>query len=105
MKPTIQLNEKSRQRFGEMDSPTGASFPKTDYNYQGSSMSNMGGRRFGSRGGPSFRSISQDYFKYEVPPTFVGEVALFSVIVMTAAVPIMASVGAVLHLVRSFGVL
>jgi hypothetical protein len=104
MKPTIQFSEKSRQRFGEMDSPRGVSFPKTDYYYQGSSMANMGGRRFESRQ-PSFRSISKDYFKYEAPHTFLGEVALFSVIVMTAAVPIMASVGALIHLVRSFGIL
>ena len=104
MKPTIQFHEKNRQCFGEMDSPRGVSFPKTDYSYQGSSMANRGGRPFESRH-PSFRSISQDYFKYEVPPTFLGEVALFSVIVMTAAVPIMASVGAILHLVRSFGIL
>jgi hypothetical protein len=101
MKPTIQFNEKSRRNFGETDSRPRVSFPKTDYSYQATSM---GGRRFGSRQ-PSFRSISQDYFKYEVPPTFLGEVALFSVIVMTAAVPIMASVGAILHLVRSFGTL
>jgi len=104
MKPTIHFHEKSRQSFGELDSPRRVAFPKTDYSYQDTSMANGGGRRFGSRQ-PSFRSISQDYFKYEVPPTFLGEVALFSVIVVTAAVPIMASVGAILHLVRSFGTL
>lgn len=104
MKPTIQFNEKSRQRFGEMGSPRRVAFPKTDYGYQATSMGNMGGRRFGSPD-PSFRAISQDYFKYEAPHTFVGEVALFTMIVITAAVPIMASVGAVLHLVRSFGIL
>ena len=100
MKPTIQFNEKSRQRFGEMDSPRGVSFPQTDYGYHATSM---GGSRFGSRQ-PSFRSISQDYFKYEAPHNFVGEAALFTMIVLTVAVPIMATVGAVLHLVRSFGI-
>jgi hypothetical protein len=100
MKPTTQFNEKSRRSFGETDSRRGVSFPKTDYSYQATSM---GGRRFGSRQ-PSFRSISQDYFKYEAPHTFVGEAAFFTMIVITAAVPIMASVGAVLHLVRSFGI-
>ena len=104
MKPTIQFNEKSRHSFGETDSRRRVAFPKTDYSYQSDSMANMGGRRFGSRQ-PSFRSISQDYFKYEAPPTFVRELALFSIIVITAAVPIMASVGAVLHLVRAFGLL
>jgi hypothetical protein len=104
MKSTIQINEKSRRSFGETDSRERVSFPKTDYSYQGASMEHRGGRRFGSHE-PSFRSISQDYFKYEAPHTFVGEVALFSMIVITAAVPILASVGAVLHLVRSFGIL
>jgi hypothetical protein len=103
MKPTMQFNEKSRQSLGETDSRR-ASFPKTDYGYQSSSMANVGGNRFGSRQ-PSFRSISQDYFNYEAPPTFVREVALFTVIVMTAAVPVIASVGAILNLVRTFGVL
>ena len=102
MKPNIQFNEKSRRDLCDRDSRKGSALPKTDYGFQSASVANGGGRCFGSRH-PSFRSISQDYFKYEVPPTFVGEVALFSVIVMTAAVPIMASVGAILHLVRSFG--
>jgi hypothetical protein len=104
MKPTIQFNEKSRRDLCDRDSRRGSALPKTDYSFQSASVANGGGRRFDSRQ-PSFRSISQDYFKYEAPPTFVGEVALFSVIVMTAAVPIMASVGAIIHLVRSFGIL
>ena len=104
MKPTIQFNEKSRRDSCDRDFRKGSALPKTDYSFQDASVANDGGRCFGSRR-PSFRSISQDYFKYEAPPTFVGEAALFSVIVMTAAVPIMASVGAILHLVRSFGIL
>jgi hypothetical protein len=104
MKPTIQFNEKSRRDLCDRDFRKGSALPKTDYSFQSASVANDGGRCFGSRH-PSFRSISQDYFKYEAPPTFVGEVALFSVIVMTAAVPILASVGAILHLVRSFGTL
>ena len=64
----------------------------------------MGGRCFGSHQ-PSFRSISQDYFKNEARPNFAGEAALFTVILMVAAVPILNSVSAVLHLVRSFGTL
>jgi hypothetical protein len=103
MKPAIQFNETSRRDFCDRGSRQGSALPKTDYSFQAASVAN-GGRCFGSRH-PSFRSISQDYFKYEAPPTFVREVALFTVIVMTAAVPIMASVGAILHLVRSFGIL
>ena len=64
----------------------------------------MGGRCFGSRR-PSFRSISQDYFKNEARPSFVSEAALFTVIVMAAALPIYNSAIALVDLVRSFGTL
>lgn len=104
MKPTIQFNEKSRRDFSDRDSRQGSALPQTDYSYQGDSVANMGGRCFGSRR-PSFRSISQDYFKNEARHSFAGEAALFAVIVMTAAVPILNSASALLHLVRSFGTL
>jgi hypothetical protein len=102
MKPTIQFNEKSRRDFSGRDFRQGSALPQTDYNFQ--SVANMGGRCFGSRR-PSFRSISQDYFKYEARQSFIGEAALFVVIVMTAAVPIINSASALVHLVRSFGTL
>jgi hypothetical protein len=104
MKPTIQFNEKSRRDFSNSDSRQGCALPKTDYSFQAASVGNGGGRCFGSRR-PSFRSISDDYFKNEARPSFAGEAALFTVILMTAAVPILNSVSAVLHLVRSFGTL
>jgi hypothetical protein len=101
MKPTIQFNQKSNRDPGDCESRRGSAFPMTDYNLQAASV---GGRCFGSRR-PSFRSISQDYFKNEAPHSFAKEAALFSVIVMTAAVPILNSASALLHLVRSFGTL
>ena len=104
MKPTIQFNEKSRRDLNDRASRKGVAFPRTDYSLQAASIANGGGRCFGSRR-PSFRSISQDYFKNEAPHSFAGEAALFAVIVMTAAVPILNSVSALLHLVRSFGTL
>jgi hypothetical protein len=102
MKPTIQFNEKSRRDLSDRDVHQGSALLQIDYNYQSTSLTNMGGRCFGSRQ-PSFRSISQDYFKYEARQSYVGEAALFIVIVMTAAVPIINSASALLHLVRSFG--
>jgi hypothetical protein len=102
MKPTIQFNEKSGRDHRE--SRGGSTFPKTDYSLQAASLRNGGGHCFGSRR-PSFRSISQDYFKNEAPHSFAGEAALFSVIVMTAAVPILNSISALVHLVRAFGTL
>jgi len=93
MKPTFQLN-----------TGRGPRLPKTDYSYQASSVSSRGGRCFGCRQ-PSFRAISQDYFKNEARPTFVMETALFMVIVMTAAVSVISSASGLVHLVRSFAVL
>ena len=92
MKPTTQLNTRRGPRL-----------PKTDYSFQASSAS-TGGRCFGS-GRPSFREISQDYFKNEARHSFVTEAALFSVIVMTAAVSVISSAAGLVHLVRSFAAL
>jgi hypothetical protein len=93
MKPTIQFNERNRRRM-----------PKTDCCYQVGSMPNRGGRAFGRRY-PSIRAISNDYFKNEARSMFVTEAAFFSVIVMTAAVPLIYTATALLHLVRSFAAL
>ena len=99
MKPTIQFNEKSRGDFSDR-----GSLPKTDYSFQAASVETGGGRCFCSCR-TSFRAISQDYFKNEAPRNFASEAALFSVIVMTAALPILSSAIALVHLVRSFGAL
>ena len=87
MKPISHLNQRHGQRL-----------PKTDCNYQVGSMSSRG-RRFR---GASIRAVSNDYFKNEARSTFATEAAFFSVIVMTAAVPLIYSAMAVVHLVRSF---
>jgi hypothetical protein len=104
MKPTIQFNEKSRRDLNDREFRKGSLLPKTDCSFQAASMTNGGGRCFDTRR-PSFRAISQDYFKKEEPRSFAGEAALFVVIVMTAALPIINSASALLHLVRSFAAL
>ena len=90
MKPTIQFNERNGRRL-----------PKTDCNYQVASMPSRGGRGNGS-GRASIRAISNDYFKNEARSMFATEAAFFSVIVMTAAVPLINTATAMVHLVRSF---
>jgi hypothetical protein len=92
MKPTIQLNERHGLRM-----------PKTDCNYHVGSMPNSGGRGrgFGSRHA-SIRAVSNDYFKNEARSIFATEAAFFSVIVITAAVPLINTAMALVHLVRSF---
>jgi hypothetical protein len=103
MKPTCQLNQKSRRDSSDRGLRQGSSLPLTDYNFQ-APASNRGGRCYGSPQ-PSIRSISQDYFNNEARHSFVREAVLFSVIVMTAAVPIINSLRELVHLVRSFGAL
>ena len=90
MKPTTQLNE-----------GRGYSMPKTDYSYHAGWMPNRGGRGFGG-GRASIRAVSHEYFKNEARCMFATEAAFFSVIVMTAAVPLIYSAMALVHLVRSF---
>ena len=90
MKPTIQLNERRGHRG-----------PKTDCNFQVASMPSRGGRHYGSRHA-SIRAVSHDYFKNEARSTFASEAAFFSVIVLTAAVPLIYTAMAMVHLVRSF---
>ena len=89
MIPTIQLNTGRRSRL-----------PKTEYFYQ-APIASMGGHCFESRR-PSFRAISQDYFKNEARQSFVAEAALFCVMVMAAAVPVINSMSALVQLVRAF---
>ena len=89
MKPTIQLNERHGLRL-----------PKIDSCYQVASMPNRGGRSFGSRHA-SIRAVSNDYFKNEARSMFATEAAFFSVIVITAAVPLIYTAMALVHLVSS----
>ena len=103
MKPTIQFNEKSRPDLNDRELRQGSPLPKTDYSFQAASVTN-GGRCFGAPR-PSFRAISQEYFKNEEPRSFAGEAALFVVIVLTAALPMISSASALLHLVHSFAAL
>jgi hypothetical protein len=104
MKPTIEFNEKSRGDLRERRSLNGSALPKTDYSFQAASVANGGSRCFGSCQ-TSFRAISQEYFETEAPRSFASEAALFVVIVVTAALPIINSASALAHLVRSFAML
>ena len=90
MKPTTQFNE----------TRNGLRRPKIDFGYQVGSMPSRG-RGYGSRSA-SIRAISREYFKNEARSMFATEAAFFCVIVMTAAVPLINTVTAMTHLVRSF---
>ena len=87
MKPTIQLNERKGLRM-----------PKTDCAFQVGSMPSRGGD---SSRRASIRAVSHEYFKNEARSIFATEAAFFSVIVITAAVPLFNTALALVHLVRS----
>jgi len=99
MKPTIQFNEKSGD-CSEREVRARVALPKTDYSYQTASMPNAG-RCFGSCRS-SFLAISRDYFENEARRSFAEEAVLFSVMVMTAVVPILNSMSELAALARSF---
>jgi len=93
MKPTTQLNQRNNRRM-----------PKIDQNFQVASMPSRSGRSSGSRRA-SIRSISNEYFKNEARSMFATEAAFFSVIVITAAVPLITTAMAMVNLVRSVAAL
>jgi hypothetical protein len=93
MKPTIYLSDRP-----------GIRMPKIDCNYHVASMPSRGGRGNGSPHA-SIRAVSNDYFKNEARSMFATEAAVFGVIVMTAAVPLINTAMALVHLVRSVAAL
>jgi hypothetical protein len=103
MKPTVQHSENiGGLSRSERSARRNTGLPKTDFAYHSASVAHLNGRCFGSHG-RSFRAISDDYFKTEAPQTFVGEAALFVVIVLTAALPLLNGATVLLHFVRSLG--
>ena len=104
MKPTFQFAEKSRRGLEDRKSIRGSNLPQTDYGYQPAPIVKGGGRCFGTSR-RSFHTISDEYFQNEARRDFATEAALFIVIVMTAALPILSSLSALTNLVRSYAAL
>lgn len=99
MKPTSQSVQTPR-RDSFPNAPR--RFPVTNCNYQSVTLD-------GYRGGcaqaiaPSFRNISSDYFKTEAARDFVTEAAVFALITLTAAIPVINNLQAMAHFVRAIG--
>ena len=93
MKPTLQT-ENLNQRGSR-------AFPKTDYSYQCATLNDFDSCC--GKDSVSFRAISVDYFKSEARQDFVSEAVFFSLIVLTAAVPIISTVNALAHFGRAIG--
>jgi len=103
MKPTIQFNEKSYGHVSERASRKPSALPNMDYSFHGAAIAKSGSRSFCSCR-PSLRSISRNYFETEEPRNFLSEAALFSVLGLTAALPILNSVTALMNLLGSIAI-
>lgn len=100
MKPTPHFFYPNNRR-DSVESARGSSLPKTDFNFQagwGDSSGRCGGKRL-----PSFRRISDDYFRNEARSYFKVEAALFGLLLVTAAVPVFEGISGLIRFV--YGVL
>ena len=75
-------------------------FPVVDSAYQSVTIDDFRGNA--RKGVPSFRNISNNYFKAEARRSFVTEAAFFAVMVVVSSWPLMQSVRAMTDLVRAF---
>ena len=106
MKTTNQLpNTNKRHDSSGARLSYGRNFPKTDYNYHNASLAGCGAGRGATFLALSFRDISRDYLNREARNNFLTEAALFAMIVITAALPLLNGAHVVAGLVRSLGVL
>jgi uncharacterized protein (DUF849 family) len=99
MKPTFETSDqrKSRDSFALRFVRRG---PLTDCNYHSVALGGHNGARATT---PSFRNISNEYFKSEARHSFVAEASFFVAIVLTAALPLVNSAHAVADFVRAIG--
>src|SRR4051794_6006506 len=97
MKPTSHTTNRTRVCGGNRISR----FPLTDVEYQSLALDGYRGSCANKRL-PSFRNISNDYFKNEARHSFVTEASFFALIVITATWPVLQSIGAMTDLVRAF---
>jgi hypothetical protein len=95
MKPTLDV----RNQF-ESIALARRAFPKTSFNYQATTLAELDGPCARSCR-PSFRAISRDYFRNEAAQHFAHEAVLFSIMMMTVALPLLNAATAVLELIRS----
>ena len=87
MKPTSITNCSEKQ------------FPVTDCNYQTPALDGFDGH-CAKLSAPSFYTIGRDYFATEEPKSFLGEAAIFGTMMLTALVPLVSGVFAIIHLCR-----
>src|SRR4029077_651425 len=103
MKPTFPKNISSlcRDSF-DGDNSRSRRLPVTDYNYHSLGFEESSARyvRTSAR---SFWNITGDYVKNEARYDFWGEAALWSVLTLTAFLPLISNAHAVMEFVRAIG--
>ncbi len=87
MKPTFHTN------------PGGEKFPLVEYNFHASTLDGFHGRCAKAKN--SFRDISREYFDVEANNYMLREAAAFGTLIVTAVVPIVSGLFAVLELCRA----
>jgi hypothetical protein len=97
--PLTTSNSRRRDSFGCAVEKNGRS-PITDYSYQSAAFGGSSGP-FVRSPAPSLWCIAGDYFKYEARHDFWGEATLFAFITVTAALPLMNNLHALLEFVRA----
>jgi hypothetical protein len=96
MKPVPQT--KTTNRRESVTARSGARFPMTDCHYL---VGRFGAYSGGGRGErhPSIRGISEEYFENEARSYFATEAAIFALIAVTSAVPVIEGLRGLVHFV------
>lgn len=106
MKPSLTIIENSNRHAVDARQvrKTGA-FLKTDYSYSGvGTFDGLHGRRARNVANiRSFRKLSDNYFEHEAPHTFIGEAALFGVMVIAVVLPMLNGASALSHFLHAIG--
>jgi len=74
--------------------------PMTDYNYHSTALEGFN-TNCGRVSGPSLWEISRSYFKNEARHEFLGEAALFAVVILTAFLPLISNAHTLVEFVRA----
>jgi hypothetical protein len=100
MKPTcITVDNASRRDSFDPIMRKGCRSPITDSNYHSVPLGHSGAK-YASTSAHSFWNIAGDYFKNEAHSEFLGEAALFAVIVVTAILPLLSNAHALMEFIR-----
>ena len=90
MKPTLHFNSKRNDAQRR--------FPVTDFNYQSVELGSYNGR-CAELAGDSFRT-TREYFDHEAARDFLTEAAVFGVIMLSVAAPLLNGIESIAHLLR-----